>query len=103
MDNYGFDFYEADDYDIHYNPIPFYDDDYDDVEDEDYYYDVWSNHGDLHVEDHEMCLYEFNPELKDENQDLFELLKLAKMTRKLIDAVKLRRGQVRREDLEFFR
>ena len=89
---------EDDDYHYHNH---MYDDLYDDVGD-DYDYDAWD--AGYKVEAHEMFLFEYHPELlDDEKPDLFNVLELAEMTSKLVDAVWLRIGRVSSEDLQLFR
>ena len=98
-DGYEFDGSEDDDDEVEYhyhNHV--YDDLYDDVGDD---FDVWDLPG-FNVEDHEMSLFEYHPELLvEEEVDLFKVLKLAEMTSKLVDAVKLRISRVGSEDLQW--
>ena len=71
--------------------------------DEEDLYNEYDGH-DVHVEAHEMFLFEYHPQLLDEEEpDLFKVLKLAEMTSKLVDAVHLRIGRVRHEGLQWFR
>ena len=78
--------YDLEDY-YHHHGL---DDLYDDVG-EDYDYDVW--HPLVNVQDHEILLYEYSPETKGfEDSTVVDVLKVADMTIKLVDALKLRLG-----------
>ena len=79
--------YDEEDYYHHHG----FDDLYDDVG-EDYDYDVW-NIQDVgtYVCAHEMSLVEYSPENKEaEDSTVLDVLKVAEMTIKLVDALKLR-------------
>ena len=79
--------YDEEDYFHH----PGFDDLFDDVG-EDYDYDVWRIQ-DLwiYVKDHEMILCEYSPESKEvEGSTVLDVLKVAEMTIKLVEALKLR-------------
>lgn len=85
--------YDEEDYYHHHG----YDDLYDDVG-EDYDYDVWHIH-DLwtSVKDHEMALFEYSPEFMDENPTVVDVLRVAEMTIKLVDAIKVRLSSEERD------
>lgn len=71
-----------------------FDDLYDDVGD-DYDYDVWGIQDQwTYVKNHEIVLCEYSPENKDGGEELTvpDVLKVAEMTMKLVDALKLRLG-----------
>ena len=87
-DDLAFD-YDEEDYYHHHG----FDDLYDDVG-EDYDYDVWQIEDPLvNVQDHEILLYEYSPETKGvEDSTVVDVLKVADMTIKLVDALKLRLG-----------
>ena len=81
--------YDEEDYYLHHG----FDDLYDDVGD-DYDYDAWHIE-DLwdNVKDHEMVLYEYSPENKEvEDSTVLDVLKVAEMTIKMFEALKLRLG-----------
>ena len=83
-------FYEDEDYYHHHG----FDDLYDDVG-EDYDDDIWQQIHDhwFYVQVHEMFLYEYSPEAKEaEDSTVLDVLKVADMTIKLVDALKLRLG-----------
>lgn len=82
--------YDEEDYYHHHG----FDDLYDDVGD-DYDYDVWGIQDQwTYVKNHEIVLCEYSPENKDGGEDITvpDVLKVAVMTTKLVDALKLRLG-----------
>ena len=95
-DDLAFDYDEEDYYQYHHHG---FDDLYDDVG-EDYDYDVWQIEDPLvNVQDHEMVLYEYSPETTEvEDSTVVDVLKVADMTIKLVDAIKLRLGSEREWD-----